>query len=561
MVKHDSLIDKLKIRFPRVDRLLTYPAGARPSAIYFYGALATFGLFYLYTNYLRFCIAEPFTYGLGMLFKLSIGDLIAKFFVFNYYPPLYPTFCDVATYLVGYDYLRVLAVNNLLLLPTALYVYLLFRKMSDSALAPFAAGLFLIYACYMYLVIPICIENLLMLTVAGYTYHIVASQRFLNAGHSLATGLWAAAGMLTKWTFPVYVLTATLIVAATLFYDFERRRFRAPKRRQWLDIGLALVVVAALAGWWYVMLLGVKYFFLTVHNSPSFLEYSAPLNLWYYFHEDLYRFHPEFVILALFFLVFFWMFRRPWLVAGVLLCVALPMFVLGLMIHIEDRYLFPLLPAYAFAAMFLAANFRVRAIGLVAAACAAYLALGAHFVIAGMAFIEVSYAGQSDAILQETMYKLGPLPEQRLFHLGLHPLWYNQHLRGEFYNYHLTRRRLTDKFRVEFYIPEAYNLFHRRLVTGLYDVVYLDCGRDNDCLNTRSDETMRTISESIAQPYVPLHDAPSYGSFDRERIEAGLDYLRKHYYEASSIVFGDGTYTRILVNRRTLPPAAGAGPP
>jgi hypothetical protein len=143
----------------------------------------------------------------------------------------------------------------------------------------------------------------------------------------------------------------------------------------------------------------------------------------------------------------------------------------------------------------------------------------------------------------------------------LHPLWYNRHLRGEFYKYHLTRRRLTDKVNVDFFIPEAYNLFHRGLITWLYDVIYLDCGPNNDCLETRSDETMRVVSESLTQPYVTLHDGSSYGSFDRERIEAGLEYLRTHYYEASAIAFGDGTYSRIYINRHAVPPAGRGGPP
>jgi hypothetical protein len=603
---------KAKAAVRSVARPLTGPVGSRGSWLFTYGALALFFGFYAYANYIRFYIAEPFTYGLGMLFQLSLGDIVHKFFEFHYYPPLYAAFCDLATYFGGYEYLRVLFINSLLLPPTALYVTLLFREMSDdSPLAPLAGGLVLLSASYVYYVIPICIEMLLTLTVPAYLYHLAASRRFLNRYHSGMAGFWASLGMLTKWTFPIYVFAATLLATLVLLYDFDARRFRLPKKQQWLNIALALGVLGLLCGWWYAML-PLEWFFKTARNAPSFIEYSIILNLQFYLVSCLGRFHPELVYLLAFFFVFFWLFRRPWWCAAVVVCgMLIPTLLLGASIHIEDRYLFPLIPVFSFVTIYLPSQARNKYVGLALAGLLMFFATNSHFEVAKDSFtptrekkaalaarrpppdavqallngefreslrdlpgaitrrLEVtdgnfeypSFAGQSEAILRTLLQKIGPVVDDKLIRVAVHPLWYNPHLRGEFYKYHLARRRLADKISVDFFIPEAYNRFHRGLVAGIYDVVLLDCGEDNDCMNTRRGEMERVVSESLTQPYITIHDGSSYGSFDLDRIADGLRYLYGHYDEAAVMNFHDDTCSRIYLNRRLTSRRDAAAPP
>jgi 4-amino-4-deoxy-L-arabinose transferase-like glycosyltransferase len=177
--------------------------------------------------------------------------------------------------------------------------------------------------------------------VAGAIYALARTEQFSRRGWTLGLGLLCAAGLLTKPTFPVYVLPAVLAEAW--------RAVGAPDRRRRLgSIGLALLIAAAVSLPWYgPRLIGMPGQFLNRSFKQAAEQGSAPAlsSGGLLFYPSV--FPTEIGYLAvLVFALGLWTVRRDLRARRLLWAAALVPFVMILFAQNKNlRYALPLVPA------------------------------------------------------------------------------------------------------------------------------------------------------------------------------------------------------------------------
>ena len=179
--------------------------------------------------------------------------------------------------------------------------------------------------------------------VAGALYALARAEAFSRVGWTLGVGLLCAAGLLTKPTFPVYVLPA--VVAETWV------AVRAPDRRRRLgSIGLALLVAAAVSLPWYgPRIVGMPGQFLNRSFKQAAESGYAPAlsSGGLLFYPSV--FPTEIGYLAvLVFVLGLWTLRRDLRSRRLLWAAALVPFLMILLVQNKNlRYALPLIPAAA----------------------------------------------------------------------------------------------------------------------------------------------------------------------------------------------------------------------
>lgn len=179
--------------------------------------------------------------------------------------------------------------------------------------------------------------------VAGTLYALARAEAFSRPGWTLGVGLLCAAGLLTKPTFPVYVLPAVL--AETWM------ALRAPDRRRRLgSIGLALLIAAAVSLPWYgPRMIGMPGQFLNRSFKQAAESGYAPAlsSGGLLFYPSV--FPTEIGYLAvLVFVLGLWTVRRDRRARRLLWAAALVPFLMILLVQNKNlRYALPLIPAAA----------------------------------------------------------------------------------------------------------------------------------------------------------------------------------------------------------------------
>ncbi|MGH7403905.1 MAG: ArnT family glycosyltransferase, partial [Candidatus Rokuibacteriota bacterium] len=179
--------------------------------------------------------------------------------------------------------------------------------------------------------------------VAWAVYALARTEAFSQRGWTLGLGLICALGLLTKPTFPVYVLPAVLVEAW--------RAARAPDRARRLgSIGLALLIAAGISLPWYgPRLMGMPGQFLNRSFKQAAESGYAPAlsSGGLLFYPSV--FPTEIGFLAvLVFLLGLWTVRRDLRARRVLWSAALVPFAAILLVQNKNvRYALPLIPAAA----------------------------------------------------------------------------------------------------------------------------------------------------------------------------------------------------------------------
>ena len=300
--------------------------------------------------------------------SLAAGDLSAILERSGFYPPLVPCVAALVYRMAPTD---VVAAQSTVLAFLALgmaAVYLLGRRVAGGAEGVVAAVVFGTAPFVLFSSVRFQLDLPLAAMVVAALAVLVRTEGFQDRRRSIAAGVLFGLGMLTKPPFAVYVLPALAVVAA-----------RARSRRALANLGLALLLGAALSLPWYgPRLLGMpQQIAARSFKQAAESGYASALSA-----ESLLAYPRAFV--TVFGLVAVALFLAGVVVAlrrrqgVVLLSVFAPFVVFELLQNKNFRYVLPLFPVVAITAGmgFGILRGRLRALAVVAVAVGAVVQLG-----------------------------------------------------------------------------------------------------------------------------------------------------------------------------------------
>ena len=477
-------------------------------------------------------------------------DLLRGLWAQGYYPPLYKVFLFAAHRLAG-NHPALLVVANSLFAPLgAIYLTRLSLGLG-MGLFSFLPGLaLLVFPGTVWFSTAFEIDAPLQLLVPAFAYHVLASDRFERRSHVLFAAAFAALGLLTKWTFPIYVAVyLALATAPRPWVGIRGGTTWRLSRRQGMNLALGAAIAAFAAGVWYVGAIRWSHFFATTLNDPNSATYSVANNaasLWRNM-ESLAsgRFSAALAVLvAAGFLVGR---RRAMMATLLLLGIAAPLFVLALPTHYEPRYLIPTLPALALALGLAAAGIARRGIGAAMAAGIVAVLLLAYFPSPAENPYAKRPAGELIGKYLLTLQAKAPTP----LRAWSHPIWANLHIAAT--GPYLVSRWRDHQARVPIDYTGSYYLdypaFHERLTEGGVDVLVLDCGPSGDCGGWRRELVLEEAAMASRFGYVDGATGVRMPPFSATLVFDDWPAIRRGFVEAGELPLEDDSHTRFFVRR------------
>ena len=477
----------------------------------------------------------------------SFWDLLRSL---DYYPPFYPSFLYLTYYALELDYALIVALNALFLVGGAVYVYLLARREFGDveafvAFAVFIAsvGGFLHFLTTVRDAPMVCFAPALVFHLNEFFRSEASGKRKAAVVHIALAGLFASLGLLTKWTFWIYVAVPVALLAI-----YNLRRLLGIGSGMWLTYAIAFAVPLVPTALWYATAINWSAFFKTRLNEPiapelyvdRFAEYARLVRM-----EHLGSLGVV-LLVALFAVGIAGTLKSPRKVKHLLLLAGgalFPMLVLASFKKlIEGRYLLPILYLFALTAAWglnavkrskLKAALSVAALVLIAvnwAVTAARLdipALRSRQVV--FDWIKPQSARILDAIL-----KLDAVPGEGRIKVAVHPFCFDYH--SELHNLQMAKiahRRRYRRIRFAGYHKMEYNIFLEEVRRRSMDVIVMNqlCFADDYPSNIpdigREEKWYTASGEVILLSSV-------YDPKEREILEAG-------YAPAASVEAGSET--------------------
>ena len=483
----------------------------------------------------------------------------------TYYPPAYLAFVRLAQALVGFNYPRVIYIQASFVLLAALYVGALARRVGMGEASYLPAVLFLLLPGTTLAARNLETEMPLLLILPAFAYHLAASAGFRDRKHSFLAGAWAGLGLLTKWTFPAYVVGYALVAGASMFFPApcpspSQREW--PSAGQWWNAALAMLVAIAACGWWYVGVFDRDLWIATTRNHPARLTYSYGLSLADYLGYVGQMAGLPAVIWIVLGLAFTR--RRGRVFLALVFGIALPLLVLAVPVHNEPRYAYPFAPAAALAFALAATDPRRpgrRRLGAAVAIGASAL----FYFLSPDAWAALSPSPctmgpghlarfSNDPILDrqsvaDRLARVAPELKNRPANVGVHPLWYNFHVRPEILTYEIARRDMARRFRAPFYWEYAYGEWRDELRRGGFDIVLLDCGPSGDCPATDREMVDDLVNKAGSYRFVNQRSGRVAPAFTWDDILSDLDRLHREFRQAAVFDFGDCTRAAVWIKR------------
>ena len=202
-------------------------------------------------------MANHATWSLGVLrdFQANgISALTTLPYASPGYPPLYYAVVATAYRLLGESIDSAQLANIPAIILLALATYGTARHLLSPAASVVAAGLVNFYPFMLWISRETLIETWLTAMVALAIWTLLQTEEFSRPGWSLAFGIVCGLGMLTKWTFVIFVALPALWAA----------------RKHWRNAVKAAVVAALLASYWFIPR------FSTLTNSWRQVAAAAP---------------------------------------------------------------------------------------------------------------------------------------------------------------------------------------------------------------------------------------------------------------------------------------------
>jgi 4-amino-4-deoxy-L-arabinose transferase-like glycosyltransferase len=166
----------------------------------------------------------------------GIGALRTLPLVSSGYPPLYYATIATAYRIAGTSIDTAQLANIPAILLIALATYGIAKSLLRPMAAAIAAMLVNFFPFMLWISRETLIDNWLVALVALAVWALIKTKEFSNPRWSVVFGLLCGLGMLTKWTFAIFVLAPALWAA----------------RRHWNNALKAALIAAALASYWYV---------------------------------------------------------------------------------------------------------------------------------------------------------------------------------------------------------------------------------------------------------------------------------------------------------------------
>ena len=342
------------------------------------GAVLYAVLPYLYARY-----ANNYFHATALDYVL--WDFRSEFFAAalnNYYPPIYFWFRSLLMHALNLTYAGMTAASVVFVLSGAWYIHRTGAMLFNKAHGITAAVAYLLFPGTAMLLSSTVREAPLALFVPGTIYYLFRSHGFRYARYAVAAGVMAGLGLLTKWTFPVYVIgLAPLLIAEMVSGGLEQTQ-RPAGRIKPVSCAKGCLLFALstflVAGWWYVGVLNLQTLVVTAKNDPSIPIYSYPDMLTHIarmFGADLLRWVWLAVAGAgLLVGMIINQKRSPALTFA--LCAAAALLILAFPIHAEERYYFPALPWIALLAGLPVAAIKSRKAQAIAATLILAVGLG-----------------------------------------------------------------------------------------------------------------------------------------------------------------------------------------
>lgn len=193
----------------------------------------------------------------------NLGALLELIGWGTYYPPLYELALGTVNALAGFGLGNAVVLNFVLMAGACVAVFAVVRKLAD----PFAA----LVACLLLLGADIAFEmsriparEIAVLASVAWLLALLQNRRLLwSPWLAAACGGVLAAGMLFKWTFPIYAALPTVAVFAWgIFAEKGQRAWRIGM------VAVALGVALVLCAPWYLGVLDLKYLAVSSANDP-----------------------------------------------------------------------------------------------------------------------------------------------------------------------------------------------------------------------------------------------------------------------------------------------------
>lgn len=273
----------------------------------------------------------------------------------SYYPPLYFWLESLIVHAFDLTIVGATMIMVPLVLLTALYLFHLGKLLFGRPAGLLAALVFLLLPGTAMATSSTVRDAPLALFAVATIYHLLRSDGLRRPLQGLIAGIFFGAGMLTKWTFPVYLAgLAPLILAEMIrpgLIGLVRldRDFAPADKSFWKGLLVFVLTAVLVCGWWYFFYLDLETLQKTSHNDPSFPVRNG------------YAFGPMFAYCLKLFcatqLRWLWLvpavigllvslagknFRYPAL--SLFLAVGIGIIFLAVPHHTEERYYYPLLP-------------------------------------------------------------------------------------------------------------------------------------------------------------------------------------------------------------------------
>ncbi|HDH96859.1 MAG TPA: hypothetical protein ENF73_03920, partial [Proteobacteria bacterium] len=226
--------------------------------------------------------------------------------------------------------------NWLYWLSGAVICVLVARAVAKDALGCTAAVFLLLSGASITLAKSMPLEAPFIVLVPAVMLAVHSSRSFLRRSPSIAAGALAGLGLLVKWSFAAYLFG---FVALYAIAGWMRHRKTAL-----VNILLFCLAATLAAGWWYLTGFDLKNFIACAQNDPSpgatsfTRAFAANIGL----IEELWN--PQSLWLTLAVIALAAVFSRDLLFWGTLASCVVSMIVFSLPVHVEDRYILPLVP-------------------------------------------------------------------------------------------------------------------------------------------------------------------------------------------------------------------------
>lgn len=268
----------------------------------------------------------------------------------NYYPPLYFWYRNLIVNVLDFSYPAAAVASVPFVLLAAFYLGKLGTLLLNRRAGFAAAGVFLFLPGTVMVLSTTVRDAPLALFAVGTIYHLVRSNGLRRPGQALAAGVLAGLGLLTKWTFPVYIAGFLPLVLAAMIRPAAvpagvTKHDNAPGS-PWRGTLLFSAAVLAVAGWWYLGIHDFSLLAATAKNDATLPVYTYPgmikTTAIYLFIWQVRQF--AWFPLALGALVALAWPKARALGVTLVVTVAAGMLLLSVPYHTEARYFYPLLP-------------------------------------------------------------------------------------------------------------------------------------------------------------------------------------------------------------------------